>query len=201
MRTKQQFAGFGLIELMVSISIMLLVMSILMTRQDSFRGATLLRGEAYEVALKVREVQSLAVSAAFTGDGDYRGALGVYFNTSDITDGSYIVFKDIDSNSFYSSGLLPDPEEYDKPGILDERFEIAAIRLMNGTAVFSTPAAVSLLFERPNFDAKIYTGANTAAAASVSGVEIDVRVRGTAGSDVGEVRTVEITKTGQISVK
>jgi len=194
---KHTTSGFGLIELMVSISIMLLLMTIIITRQDSFNGATLLRGEAYEIALLTREVQALAVSAASLGGAnDYRGVLGVHFSLAPSLNQTYKVFRDGDGDYFYDAG-----EEYGKGGQLDPRFIISEIRLIQGSAPPSRPPNISLVFERPNFDAKIFLSPNSPAPTVVSGVEIDVRVRGNAGSGPGAVRTVEITRTGQISVK
>ena len=48
--------GFGLIELMVSISVMAIVSAIILVKQNSFNGAILLRSQTYEIALDVREV-------------------------------------------------------------------------------------------------------------------------------------------------
>jgi type II secretory pathway pseudopilin PulG len=187
-------SGFGLIELMVSVSIMVLVSGIVLTRHSAFNGATLLRGQAYEVALLLREVQSTAISAAFADAVGYRNVLGVYFNSNAGANGLYAVFRDDDADYFYSTS-----EVFGEQGILDPRFEISAIRLIGGGG--GTVDELSVLFERPNFDAKLYEGPGNPVASGVSGVEIDVRLRGTSGATSAEVRTVEVTKTGQISVK
>ena len=64
-----------------------------------------------------------------------------------------------------------------------------------------TPTNLSIVFKRPNFDAIFYESSGTQAPANVSAVLIDVRLKGTTGNGVGEVRTVEITRTGQITVQ
>src|SRR3989338_7402260 len=85
---------------------------------------------------------------------------------------------------------------------LDPRFEIDAIRLVDGSgAELSSENTLSVIFQRPNFDAMFYDGANSPAASNVSAVEIDVRTKGSTGDSVGAVRTVEITRTGQIIVQ
>ena len=189
MRKKQVFtAGFGLMELMVSISIMIVITSVIMARHDSFNAASLLRGQAYAIALQAREVQLNAISA--TKEGDFRNVFGLHFDTRNNPNG-YAIFKDNNSNDYFDAA-----EVYGKQGVVDRRFYIKAIRLMAGAAVSATPTNISVSFKRPNFDARIYTAAGTQAASSVSGVEVDIGVVGTA-----DVRTVEITKTGQISVK
>jgi type II secretory pathway pseudopilin PulG len=185
-------SGFGLMELMVSISIMIVITSVIMARHDSFNAASLLRGQAYAIALQAREVQLNAISA--TMEGGFRNVFGLHFDTVNNPNG-YAIFKDADSggtsNNYYDAA-----EVHGKQGVVDRRFYIRAIRLMSGSAVSSTPTNISISFKRPNFDARIYTSAGNEAASTVSGVEIDIGVVGKA-----DVRTVEITKTGQISVK
>ncbi len=178
--------GFGLVELLVSISIMVLVTSIVMTRHDSFNRSTLLRGQAYEVALAVREMQLLAVSATKGEDG-FNNVYGLVFNTNA---NSYIIFTDKDKDFVFDAG---DGEQLGKPGVIDPRFQISAIRLIGSVEV----STITVMFKRPNFDAILYEGAS-AVATSVPGIEIDIEVK---GANPPQVRTIEITKTGQITVK
>ncbi len=189
-----KFFGFGLIELMVSISVVMLVMGVVMSRQNSYNGAVLLRSQAYEVALLLREVQLSAVSAMGQGS-NYRNTFGVYF---DVGSSFYYTFNDDSPNNFfYDAG-----EELGKRNNLDKRFVISDIRTVDGGTETSLGETgdISILFERPNFDALFYTSANTAVPSNVSAIEIDVRLVGTSGNGNGEVRTVEVSRTGQISV-
>jgi prepilin-type N-terminal cleavage/methylation domain-containing protein len=189
--------GFGLIELMVSVGIMVLVTSIVMSRQDSFNGATLLRGQAYDLALTVREIQLLAVSASNRVDSaNFRNVYGLYFNTA-IDDRAYRIFRDNTGGNayFYDNG-----EAFGQQGVLDKRFAIDKIRLV-GTGAPVTVTELAISFERPNFDARLYTASGVPVSSTVSAVEIDIIVRGSSGVGAGGVRTVEITRTGQISVK
>ncbi len=191
-RIKNQQSGFGLVELMVSIGIVVLVTSIIIVRHNSYNGAVLLRSEAYELALQARDIQLTAVSVSGSG-GTFRNVYGLYFN-SNTSPGFYYSFRDANNNEFWNTG-----EEIKRSNV-DPRFEIDEIRLVSGTGE-STVDAVSVVFERPNFDARFYTAGNTEAGATVSAVEIDVRVKGTSRDVISEVRTVEITKTGQITVQ
>lgn len=189
---KQSMAGFGLIELMVSIGIVVLVMGVIVSRHSSYNGAVLLRSQAYSIALQSREIQLSAVSALGTGSTNYRSVLGLHFNTA--TPSFYKNFRDADGDNFFDLG-----EEFGKINNIDSRFEIGEIRLV-GSAV--TPSAISVVFERPNFDAKFFTSSGVEAV-NVTSVEIDIRRKGADASSVGvgDVRTVVITKTGQITVK
>ena len=188
---KRAQAGFGLIELMVSISIAIMVMSVVMFNQGGNNSAVLLRSQAYEVALAIREVQLAAVSSNRQTSG-YRSVLGMYFNTTNAsTKGFYNYF--LDNGNYFFDGS----DNIIKRNNLDKRFEISEIRLIGSTV--TTETDISITFERPNFDAIFHTGTGGIAAASA--VEIDVRLKSTTGTGVGEVRTVEVTKTGQIIVQ
>jgi prepilin-type N-terminal cleavage/methylation domain-containing protein len=187
--------GFGLVELMVSISIVVLVTSIILVRHTSYNGAVLLRSQAYEVALQAREIQLSAVSAILEAGG-FRNVFGLHFDTN--TPDYYLNFKDDTTsggNFYYDSG-----EQIGKRNNIDKRFEIGEIRLMNGGTTVSTPTAISIVFERPNFDARFFTSAGTEVT-TASTVEIDISLKGATGTGTGEVRTVEISRTGQITVQ
>lgn len=181
-------SGFGLIELMVSISIMLLVSTLILVRHESFNAAVLLRSQAYEIALTLREVQLSAVSAESNGSGSFRSIEGVYFNTDNDT--AYKIFRDSDGDSFYDAA-----EEYGKPGSIDSKFEIRGMRAVGDTIDGN---AVSVVFERPNFDAKFY---DRGGRINASALIVEVSKRNATGNTSAEVRTVEITATGQITVQ
>ncbi len=187
---RQAVAGFGLIELLVSISIMALVSSVIFIRQSSFNGAVLLRSQAYEIALQAREVQLYAVSAI--GDtGSFRDRYGLYFNTTSPNNTTYNVFRDSDDDEFYDVN-----EQFGIQGRLDRRFEIRAVRTVGGAAITGTELVV--LFERPNFDARFYDSTGELLS---DRVEIDIALIGESGTGPGVVRTLEITSTGQIAVQ
>ena len=181
-------AGFGLIELMVSISIMVIVAGIILARQDSFNGAVLLRGQAYEIAFAIREVQLNAVSASNSTGGDaFRSPLGVNFTTSAGLNNQFVSFQDINNNYAYDSGDI----DIGQPSVIDSRFYISAIEMVGG----ASPTDASVLFERPNFDA------NFSETGSAMRIHIR-RVGSNPSTDMGpgDLRIVEITSTGQIDI-
>ena len=186
--------GFGLVELMVSISIMVIVATIVLTQQASFNSAVLLRGQAYEVALAIREVQLNAVSAS-GNTGTFRDTQGVHFDTDESTDGTYRIFRDADNDGYYDGS----GEEFGIQGLLDPRYEIRNVRAVGGDSISGT--AVSVIFVRPNFDARFFDGSGPSNEVAAAAVEIDVALRGSTGTGPGDIRTVEITSTGQISVQ
>lgn len=165
--------GFGLIELLVSMSIMAIVSAVVLTKHGSFNGAVLLRNMTYEVAYTIRQAQLLAVST--TDGGTEQVSYGVQF---DIDEGSYFVFRDADLDGTYNSG-----DTQVGPILrLDQRFE------------FGPDTQPVITFVRPNFDALIPSGSFP--------VTVDVRLVGASPSDTSTAaqRSVEILSTGNISV-
>jgi len=179
---------------MISITIMVIVIAIVSTSQGAFNGAVLLRGQTYEAALKVREVQLSAVGAIGNVDV-FRSVYGVHFDSSTATNGQYKIFKDTQSgpnaNGFYDSG-----EEYGQQSFLDRRFQVRDVRAVGDT--MQSTGGLSIVFVRPNFDARFFDSAGEVDATSV---EVDISRRGSTGTGPGDVRTLEVTATGQISVK
>lgn len=174
-------AGFGLVELMASITIVTIVLAVVLARQNSFNDAILLRSQAYEIALGIREVQLNAVSAIGFSEADtpFRTTLGVHFDTGN--PGTYRIFRDT-GNNYYSAS-----EEYGLQHKLDARFRVGAIR------VDGVPrSALSIVFKRPNFDAGFYSSSGQV---SATVLEIDIE-----NIETGQSRTIEITPTGQIAV-
>ena len=177
--------GFGLVELLVSISVMLIVTSIIMARHSNFNNAVLLKGQAYELALALREVQLSAVSAAGIA-GNFRAVQGVYVSSDANTNGSYRIFRDADGDNRHDTS-----EEFGRQGQLDPRFAIGEIRA-DGTVIDN----ISIVFERPDFDARFFTSTGEL---SDQLVEIDIVTRDP--SDGNEAWTVSVTATGQITVE
>ena len=182
--------GFSLVELLVSIGIVVLVLSIVVARQQAFNSAVLLRSQAYEIALAMREVQLGAISSVGDGSGDFRSVQGAYFNTVDPDNQEYRLFRDgTPSNRFPDAG-----EDIGLSGVLDPRFEIRDIEPS------SVGSDVAIVFRRPNFDAQFITD-DTGAEAFVPAVTLTIAAKGAPGNVCGQdIRQIEIRATGQIAV-
>ena len=183
-------AGFGLVELLVSVSIMALVSGIVLTRQSGFNSAVLLQSEAYEVALTIRDVQLSAVSV--TGDptdiDSFRETKGIHFDTSGSLSRLYQPFTDGDDDDYFDPAEATGP-----PQRLSDRFYIREIR-----AGGNPREALSIVFDRPNFDARFI---DSSGEINVTSVEIEIAPVGVTGDTCGEdYRVVEVTSTGQVTV-
>lgn len=190
-------AGFGLVELMVSISIMAIVSGIIFTNQSSYNGAILLRGEAYDIALQIREIQLSAVSAIGIG-GEFRSVYGLNFNSTTGNDGKYAIYKDSTTGANANNVVYNSGEEFGLQGKLDDRFEIRNIMTVDSNGTETAVDDINIIFARPNFDARFYRNDSTLVADPA--IKIYISRRGNTGSGSGDVRVVEITRSGQIAV-
>ncbi len=184
--------GFGLIELMVSISIIALVSGVILTKHTAFNGAVLLRNQTYELAFAIRQAQLLAVSGTDEAVGNSR-QYGVYVDVTEPNE--YHVFRD-------ESQVGPNKGRYDSGdveigpvGRLDSRFRVREVSTAAGASL--TTGGFSVTFIRPNFDAVL----NDESGPELSGpIYVDIARTGATGNGPGEVRRVEVTSTGQIQV-
>jgi prepilin-type N-terminal cleavage/methylation domain-containing protein len=177
-------AGFSLVELLVSISIIVLVSGVVLARNNSFEGALLLRNQAFLVASTVREAQLLAVSG--TGLTSQAQRYGVFVTTTTGQQNTITVFRDANNNRRFDSGEVVSVVR------IDPRFRIDRIQSAAGT----TYGNASVTFLRPNYDAT-FSGPS---AVFTGPIHIHVRRVGKNGNDVGSVRRVTITSSGQVSV-
>lgn len=185
-------AGFGLVELLVSVGIMVLVTAVILIDFGNFNNSNLLRNQAFEVALTVREAQFLAVSTVGSGT-NFRNSFGVHFVADER---SYITFQDQDDDQRYDVG---DTTEFVSSQSVDPRFVVRDIIAMpSGTAL----GDVSITFLRPNFDARFESAGTTAVPNGTTEIVIGLAIVGS-GTDSGpEVyREVIISTTGQIEVQ
>lgn len=191
-RSSLPIRGFGLIELMVSITIITLVSALVITKHNAFNSAVLLRNQAYEVAFAVRQAQLLAVSGS-NPNTTFVQQYGIYFTNSSTT--TYLIFRDNDADGNYDTT----DTQIGPLGTLDKRFFIRDI-FYNGTQAVpqtGTNNNLSITFRRPNFDALF----ERTTGGSVSGpAYIDISRVGVSGIGVEDVRRIEVTAAGQIAI-
>ena len=136
--------GFSLIELLVTLAIATLVVSAVLVRFEAFDSVVVLKSIAYEIALTLREAQVYAVSATGDTSGVFQSPYGVYFAAA--TPQDYTFFEDTNGNLTYDGG-----DSVIEVFTMNERYEISDL-CTDSTCGRST---VSVVFERPEFDANI----------------------------------------------
>lgn len=169
--------GFTILEVLITAAIIGVITGIVALNYGSFNNLILLKNQAYQIALELREMQTRSLSAtggSTVGNNEFRRPYGIYFATA--TPGQYTLFLDGNSNGVYNAG-----EELEVRR-LDSRFRI--IQLRNGNTGVTT---LSVTFRRPNFDAIVNNG-------SAGGTVIIESISG------GTTRQVLINPAGQINV-
>ena len=190
LKNKDLKAGFTLIELMITITIVTLVTGIVMANYSSFNSVVLLKSQAYELALDLRSAQVYGVSVGGTTNS-FRGAYGIYFDVANGNQNQYVLFQD------QSGGVTRQYDAGEEIGdiyTIDSRFEIFDICTPNRGAEDCSADQASVAFQRPDFDAHIWT--NTVPAGDS---QIDIKLR--SSSNAERERVVTVYSSGQISVQ
>ena len=98
--------GFTLVELLISISIMVLIMSVVLINYHRFDTTFSTTNLAYDIALSIRQAQSYGISvhantsAGLNSEAEYQFGYGIHFiapsgaSTADDTNSHYFLFAD-----------------------------------------------------------------------------------------------------------
>ena len=168
--------GFSLLEVLITAAIIGLITGIVTLRYGSFNNLILLKNQAFQIALELREIQTRSLSA--TGNSsEFRRPYGIYFATAEPD--VYVIFRDSNEDGYYTAG-----EELETRR-LDSRFTIN--QLCSGINCSLT--ALSVTFQRPNFDAVMNNG-------TVSDGAIGVATLNDTGT-----RLIRVNAAGQITVE
>ncbi len=191
----QPQSGFSLIELMVTISIVTLITVVVMVKYSSFNNVVILKSQAYELALDIREAQVFGVSVSVGEDiNAIRQAYGIYVDLSNPK--QYMLFRDSSNNLLYDPG-----EEIGELYTIDSRFTFLSICTITGSnspvCGSDTNTKASIAFKRPDFDAKL--GAVIGGTTITNPDEIQIKIA--IASDPSQFRTVSVYSSGQISVQ
>lgn len=195
-------AGFSLVELMVTLSIVVLATGLVMIKYASFNSSVLLNSLAYQIAFDIREAQSLGISVRGSG-GQFFEEYGMYFDISEPN--QYKLFHDDEDTNASQNPVRyndsPLDEMVGEPIIIDPRFTITDICSTdrNGSEACALEGgtnsdSVSISFARPDFNAVLW---GEDMANPLRKVEIKV----SPGSGATNERIIEVTAGGMISVK
>lgn len=174
--------GFSVLEVLITAAIIGIITAMVTLKYGSFNNLILLKNQAYQIALELREMQSRSISAVGRSE-DFRRPYGLYFTTSD--PGRYRLFIDMDDPGDSGYGYYNAGEELEIRN-LDSRFRIS--RLCNASNC--SLATLSVMFQRPNFDAIINAG-------TVANAAIEIMTL----SNSSSTRRVEVNAAGQITVQ
>ena len=195
--------GFSLIELLTVAAIVTIISGILLADHNGFNNSILLGNLTYDIALSVRTAQIYGVSTRGTAPASpsFTSAYGIFFDAPANNESFYVLFADNDGTQTYTPLSVP-------PG-LDT--EVQRMTLQSGYRIkgicfmvsgdYETPClkrndTATILFKRPDPSALIYKNSEVPPIFSRLG-----GVRITLESPKGKTKSVEITESGQISVK
>jgi len=159
-----------------------------MFRYGSFNSAVLLKNQAFEIALDIREAQVFAISVR-GNTSQFREEYGVYFSLAANENKQYVFWQD-DGTTF--NPRYDPPFEEINTITLDNRFSVVDICLNDAPTPCNTDA-VSISFARPNFDATIVSDTGFVAQTAQIIIAPD--------NDLSFTRSIYITSTGQITVE
>jgi len=202
--------GFTLTEMLVVMGIVTVLMAVVVFNYQSVNHKSILKNVAYDVALSIREIQSLGLGAKKYVNTDstssFTTPFGAQFNQGD---NSYMIFADefdndvvenfcgtddvtssiCDCTSSVGECISEVSSSYKGIALYDacmiDGSTTNCINTGTGQASF-----ISVVFKRPNPDAKLYNG-------TTYGDTINIIFR---SKDDNGAQAISITKTGQVSV-
>lgn len=186
--------GFTLVELIVSVSIVLMILAAGLLRFNSFDSAVLIRSVAYDVAFSVREAQSSSLGVV-RGATDFRSAFGTSFTPGER---SYALFE-------YRNEADPDARPEYVPGdssvsevrtyTLPQTFTVTEICVQTSSAETCALDRLDVSFRRPEYPALFYASGYGGDMANIESATVRI------GSTDGALRgTIDIGYAGHISV-
>lgn len=182
--------GFTLVELLVSISILLLIISVVIFRFASFDSIVLLRTLAYDIGLSMREAQSYSLSA-YGNQGSFRIPYGLSFAPA-ATSYVFYGYTGSDSLPWYDPNNTAIVDLY----TLGRSFTIVDVCVVDGGTEDCDISGLDISFKRPEYTALFYVPSYSGDLADIeAGI---VKISSTRNPDV--VARVEISLTGQIEV-
>lgn len=196
--------GFTLVELMVSISIIVIILTVVISNQSTYTDKAALAGLADEISLTVSQAQvySIGVKELSTGSQIFSSSYGLTFSLLSGNSGSnvdYIYFADINRDFIYGGDwLCAGGECLSKTNITrGNLIQSICVIPVSGSDVCDV-GRVDISFVRPNTEAQIrFFDSNEVVynPISMKGVKIMLI------SPKGATRSVSIFSTGQISVQ
>jgi len=192
-KSRNANSGFSLMELLVVTGIMVIISSVMLSSNARFGGAITLRNLAYDVALSVREAQIYGISVRRFGTDDFSSGYGMHFSQS--SPSQYVLFADaVTPDGRYDGGLEGGSAELVEAISIGRGFGVSDLCVVVGAGSTETCGIqqIDILFKRPEPDAQIrYNG----------GSSLNQRARIELESPRGDIASVLVEATGQISVK
>jgi len=198
--------GFSLVELIVSLGIVAVILSLVLSNQSKYTDGTALTGLADDIGLQLSQAQIYGISVRefSPGTSEFEIAYGMEFNlTSSGSKSSYIYFADRGAGNYvYDSGWScptdSGSECISKTEITRGNTVSSLCAIPNSGPAFCEIGRLDITFLRPLPEANfIFYDLNGSylSLSNIKGAKIVV------SSPSGATRTVSVYSSGQISVQ
>jgi type II secretory pathway pseudopilin PulG len=193
------------VELLVSVAIITVIMTIVIVNQSRYSEATVLSNTASSLALAAREAQVYGVSVreVSAGSNEFTAGYGLEFNLSGGSNDAYIGFADRGTKNYlYDSGWscpVGGLSECLYKTTLQSNLVISAIcSIDTSNNEDCTLSRADVTFVRPDTDAHLVLYSSSGFELSTANIKA-VRIKITTPSNV--TRSVYMYTTGQISIQ
>lgn len=193
-KTKSQ-KGFTLVEMIVSISIMSLIVTIVLFNYSSSGDNLATSSAGQEVAITIRQAQTYGLAVRPTSSGVFLYAYGVHFNPTSNPTGYYL-FADKDDDGVYDAGTGScGSATTECVQAFTFRNGITATGVCSISTCYSSGTrSINFTFLRPSPDAAIYvTGGGLNSTPGKGSVILT--------SPKGKTVTITVENTGQILIQ
>ena len=194
--------GFTLVEMLVSVSVLGLIMSVALYNYGTFNDDLVLSSAGQEIAIAMRQAQTygLTVKEVSTHGGVFSSAYGIYFDT-DTEPTSYYIFADTNSNFKFENGngcgSGAGPTECVEKFNLRNGVKVTDVCNQSACSGVLGVKMMDVTFLRPNPDARIYF--SNSSGVILAGPSLTGKIILT--SPKGKSLTITVESTGQVSVE
>lgn len=198
-KLKKKF-GFTLVELMVTVSIVTVIMSVILFGYSSFNDNLTVSSATQEISLAIRQAQSYGLSVKEgTTAGDFSKAYGVSFSIASAELTGYSIFIDSDGDGKNDNATGSCTGECVEKVALRNGVKISAIcgAILVSNSCSTSATSIQITFVRPSPDAiiRLYDAAGTMIGTTYYRGQISLI------SVKNKVGTITVEKTGQIYVQ
>jgi len=200
--------GFTLVELLVSISIMVIILTVVILNQSKYTDGTGLTALADEISLTITQTQAYSIGvkefAAGTPEQKFSASYGLSFSLlSSGSDKAYINFADLDGDNIYDGDWScptggPGDECLSRIDISRGNYITSLCSVDTSDNESCNVGRIDISFVRPNTEAQIkFFDSN-----GLSFVPVDMKgAKIVLNSPGGATRSVTVYTTGQVSVQ
>ena len=185
--SKSYFAGFTLVELIITIAIFVFMTALVMARYNDYYSGTIFKNLAYDIAITIREAQSYGISVKVRTDA-FNKAYGAYFPGG--AQSKNFSLKAFDFNNY----VIPEASEKDftlKHGAVFQSFTVSV-----DDVNYSNASNLAIIFQRPDPEAIICAEVNGSPQDCVFYKYAKIKLLAVNGATM----TVKVNTSGQIAI-